>query len=72
VPRIEGLVEGYTLVARPSRRGQSPPHLRPHQEALARASREAAEASRHLRGEARVRAMNRLVAERLRRGRSSS
>ena len=63
--KIENLIEGYTLVARPSKKGHTPTHLQPYQEKLTEAAREAAEQTKHLKGERRVRAMNELVRQML-------
>lgn len=63
---IEDAIEGYTLVARPSKKGINPPHLQPHQDRLAKAAKEAADETKHLKGVVRVMRMNELVRQKLR------
>lgn len=63
--KIEGLIEGYTLIAKPSTKGEKPPHLQPYQEKFAEVAREAAEETKHLKGEKRVRRMNDLISQKL-------
>jgi len=65
MPKIDDLIEGYTLVARPSRKGKTPPYLKKYQERFAEAAREAAEDTKNLKGEARVRKMNELIRAKL-------
>lgn len=65
---IEDAIEGYTLVARPSKKGINPPHLQPYQGRLATAAREAANETKHLKGADRVMAMNELVRQKLKEG----
>lgn len=65
---IEDAIEGYTLVAKPSKKGINPPHLQPYQGRLARAAREAADETKHLKGTDRVTRMNELVRQKLEEG----
>ena len=62
---IEDAIEGYTLVARPSKKGINPPHLQPYQDRLKEAAREAADETKHLKGADRVMRMNELVRQKL-------
>lgn len=63
--RIDGVIEGYTLVARPSKKGENPEHLVKYQGRFSQAAKEAAEETSHLKGEARVRRMNDLIRQKL-------
>lgn len=63
--KIEGAIEGYTLVAKPSRKGQPLPHLKKQQERFAQARREAAEETKDLQGAARVNKMIELTRQKL-------
>lgn len=59
------MFEGHTLVLVPSRKGRTPEHLVPYHEAFRQAAREAADATKHLKGERRVAAMNDYIRRKL-------
>lgn len=60
--------EEYIIVTR--RRPKTPTWLRPYQQALKEASRVAAEETKHLKGQRRVEAMNKIIAERVKEAKS--
>ena len=63
--KIDEVIDGYTLVARRSRKGKELPYLKSYQERFAQAAKEAAEETKDLKGEARVKKINQLISQKL-------
>jgi len=61
MPKIHGLIEGYTLVARPDKRRHNPTHLSLYQQAFKVAAKVCAEETKHLKSSHRVVAMNNCI-----------
>ena len=67
MPKIEGLINGYTLVAKPSKKGKNPPHLIPYQEEMRRVAPICADKTKGYRGARRVIAINECIKEMMKR-----